>query len=114
MRLLADENIPRLIVDRLLDRGHDVQWVTRVASGATDEQVLRLATTEARTLLTMDKDFGELAFRRGLSNQAGIILIRPRGMSPDILATTLIDLLGDQPDLANRFWVFDGKLTRSA
>lgn len=47
--------------------------------------MLALALAEKRVLLTFDKDFGELAFRRGLTSIHGVILLRPRLRSPDYL-----------------------------
>jgi predicted nuclease of predicted toxin-antitoxin system len=38
-----------------------VVWVTNVAPGATDREVLAWAAREQRVLITFDKDFGELA-----------------------------------------------------
>ena len=37
-----------------------------MAPGASDEDVLALAYDEQRVLITDDKDFGELVYRRGL------------------------------------------------
>ena len=63
---MADENFPRPALEVLRKAGFDVAWISEGQSGATDEQVLARSAAEGRTLLTFDKDFGELAFRRGL------------------------------------------------
>lgn len=63
MRILANENVPELIVERLRDARHDVSWVRADSPGATDQDVLQRAITEDRVILTFDKDFGELAFQ---------------------------------------------------
>ena len=34
MRILADENIPRLVVESLRDAGHDIAWVLTGAPGS--------------------------------------------------------------------------------
>ena len=47
-----------------------------VAPGAADRDVVRLATTEGRILVTNDKDFGGLAFRESCAT-SGILLLRP-------------------------------------
>ena len=36
MRILADENIPRCVVETLRRENHDVAWVPKDAPGATD------------------------------------------------------------------------------
>jgi len=84
-RLLADENIPSDVVAAPRSDGHDVAWIGEVAPAADDMAVLARASAEGRLLLTLDKDFGELAFRLGSSAAPGIILLRPRLRSPDHL-----------------------------
>jgi hypothetical protein len=37
MRILADENFPRLIVEAVRSAGHDVAWIRAEAPGSTDE-----------------------------------------------------------------------------
>jgi predicted nuclease of predicted toxin-antitoxin system len=65
MRVCANENIPEDCVSRLRQSGHDVLWIREVAPGSSDPDVLSRALAEERLLITFDKDFGELAFRRG-------------------------------------------------
>lgn len=64
MRLLANENIPSVVVIALRAVGHDVAWVRVDAPGSSDADVLARAVRELRILLTFDKDFGALAMRR--------------------------------------------------
>ena len=85
-RLLADENVPAIVVAVLRSDGHDVAWIRDVGPSWPDDQVLALAIAEARVLLTFDKDFGELAFLRGRTATPGVILLRPSLQSPDHLA----------------------------
>jgi predicted nuclease of predicted toxin-antitoxin system len=77
MRLLADENIDPALVAWLRGQGHDVMAVREAIPGATDRHVLDLAAKNERVLLTEDKDFGEMLFRRRLPS-SGIILLRLR------------------------------------
>lgn len=74
MRLLADENVPAPAVAALRAAGHDVLHVAESVPGSSDDAVLALAADEQRVLLKFDKDFGELAFRRGLSSRHGVVL----------------------------------------
>ncbi len=84
-RLLANENVPADVVMSLRMDGHDVTWMRDAGPGSPDDVVLSLAQAEDRILLTFDKDFGELAFRRGQAATPGVILLRPRLRSPDYL-----------------------------
>jgi len=66
MRILADENFPGTAVNELRKRGHNVVWVRTAKPGIEDRAILEWAQTENRLLVTLDKDFGELAFGRDL------------------------------------------------
>ena len=63
MRLLADENVSRLIVERHRAAGFYVKSIGATTAGASDNVVLAIATGEGRILMTEDRDFGEMAFR---------------------------------------------------
>jgi len=76
MRLLANENFPYDAVAALRESGHDVLWIRTEAPGSSDSAILARAQAEERILITLDKDFGELAFRSGLPASCGIILFR--------------------------------------
>jgi len=76
VKLLADESVDCQIVQRLRKNGYTVQYVAEMEPGITDEVVLGLANQDADVLVTPDKDFGELVFRRRLL-ASGILLGRP-------------------------------------
>lgn len=75
MRFLADESCDFAVVTALRAGGHDVTAVVEISPRAKDPVVLGLARSEARVLLTEDKDFGMLAYAGGLQT-AGVVLIR--------------------------------------
>ncbi|MBL8826196.1 MAG: DUF5615 family PIN-like protein [Planctomycetaceae bacterium] len=75
MRLFADENVSRGIVNWLRQSGHDVTYGSETSPGATDSTWLALAEAQQRLVITSDKDFGELVFRNRLTTY-GIILLR--------------------------------------
>ena len=79
MNLVADENIDRSIVERLRRDGHAVEWIAEVSPSVSDEDVLRRAAAGEAVLVTEDKDFGELVYRRGLTH-AGVLLVRLEGL----------------------------------
>lgn len=76
MKFLLDENADLRLRPVLLELGHDV---TAIAvdhqASISDREVLALAFTEGRILITNDRDFGELVFRQHLPH-AGIIHFR--------------------------------------
>ncbi len=83
--LLADENIPRLVIRQLRELGFNVTSITETSPSIKDTEVISLAAQLDRVILTADKDFGELAFRHSLS-VPGIILLRLGGLTPDEMA----------------------------
>ena len=113
MRLLADENIPRLVVEFISSRGHDAIWIGKVAPGIRDRDVLSLATIQRRTLITFDTDFGELVFRLGLDAPFGIVLFRLPPDSPSGIAQSIVQALESQKDWVNRFSVVDENRIRT-
>jgi hypothetical protein len=61
MLLLADENFPKPVIEVLRAEGHDVLWARTDHAGARDLVLLDLAEAEARIVLTLDKDFWQIA-----------------------------------------------------
>jgi predicted nuclease of predicted toxin-antitoxin system len=74
MRFLADENVSRLVVERLRAADFDVMSIAATSSGASDKDVLATASREGRILITEDRDFGELVVRQRLG-VPGIVLL---------------------------------------
>lgn len=93
---LADENVPKEVIEAIRLSGMDVSWIKEIYPGANDDAVLDLANSEGRVLVTFDKDFGEMAFRRGKATVPGILLLRPRLRGPDYLARFVAAVL-EQP-----------------
>lgn len=78
IKFIADVNSEKPIIDFLSKKGYDVTWVADYNCIASDEDILMLANTQNRILLTNAKDFGELIFlQRKLST--GVILLRVKG-----------------------------------
>ena len=54
MKFLIDEDVPVKVMAALTALGHEA---VRVKPGSADPEIARLALSEKRTLLTLDKDF---------------------------------------------------------
>lgn len=75
MKILVDENIPRMTVNGLLELRHDVKDIRGTADqGLGDPGLWKVATTERRLLITTDKGFTE---HRGAAHH-GILIVRLR------------------------------------
>ena len=95
MKLLANENIPMGMVRRLRDMGHDVLAILETCPGATDVVVLERARCEQRTLLTFDRDYGELIYLKRLPVPQSVIYLRFVPTSPEDAVQQLAPLLTD-------------------
>lgn len=95
MNLLADESVDRPIVDRLRRDGHSVRYIAESDPGIHDDAVLNLANRSGDVLITADKDFSELVFRLGRIH-TGVVLIRLAGLSAEMKAGTVSDVLASR------------------
>jgi predicted nuclease of predicted toxin-antitoxin system len=80
MIFVADENVERQTLERLRVDGHEIIVIPASVAGADDEVILALAGERDAVLITGDKGFGELVFRRGFAT-GGVLLIRLFGLS---------------------------------
>lgn len=83
MRFLANENFPLASVLRLREAGHDITSVVEISAGMKDVIVLDRAAREERILLTFDRDYGELIYRRKLPPPSGVIYLRFAPATPE-------------------------------
>lgn len=74
MKLLLDTCVWGGTVEPLRRAGHEVDWSGNWEIDPGDEEILARAFAEGRILITLDKDFGELAIVRGLPH-SGILRV---------------------------------------
>ena len=75
MKVLVDENIPRITVEELKRLGYDVRDVRSTGfEGIPDTELWQIAQEEKRLLITTDKGFSQY---RG-TRHSGILIIRLR------------------------------------
>lgn len=113
MRLLADENIPRPSIHLLRDAGHDVDAVAELGAGMPDVEVLSQAQADERILVTFDRDFGELLYRREGPVPTGVVYLRFIPTSPVEPGQMLLQLLARaEVELVGRFTVVERERVR--
>jgi predicted nuclease of predicted toxin-antitoxin system len=99
MKILANENFPKASVEYLQSNGYDIKSIGTDNAGISDGEVMMIAISENRLIVTFDSDYGELIFKHGYKPPAGVIYIRIMEYSPDypgqlihhILSTTKLD-----------------------
>lgn len=83
MKLLANENFPLKSILYLRNNGFDISSIASDYQGIEDHAVMKLAIKEGRTILTFDKDYGELIFKYNFKPQQGVIYFRLDKYKPD-------------------------------
>lgn len=105
LRFLIDECAGYSVAEYLVSQGHDVLAVGDFMAQASDTQVLHVAFTEKRILVTTDKGFGVRVFRNSAAH-AGVLLLRPPDSTADStvrMAAQVMLLYADH--LANNYVV---------
>ncbi len=78
LRLLADENIPSLVIKRLREAGYDIATVPEAAAvGTRNDELANLSANLGRTLLSRDADF--TALKQSLMEKLKVIYLRMSG-----------------------------------
>lgn len=96
MKLLANENFPLLSVKIIENAGFDIKSVGKDYAGILDSEVIEIAIKEQRTILTFDRDYGELIFKLGYRPTHGVIYLRWEDFKPDEPGEYLVDLFKSQ------------------
>jgi predicted nuclease of predicted toxin-antitoxin system len=92
MKLPANEKFPQSSVKILKDAGYDIVSVGDGFAGILDSEVIDFAIKEHRIILTFDRDYGELIFKRGYRPSAGVIYLLWEIFQPEEPGKYLIEL----------------------
>ena len=106
MKFLLDESAEYRIAAFLSSAGHDVTAIAHDYPPAlSDSEVLQIAYSEGRILITNDRDFGELIFSKHLPH-AGVIYLRlPLSSTAENKIVHLSRLLVSHKDYLDEFLV---------
>ena len=75
MKILLDTCVWGKTKPRLIQEGHDVEWAGDWSEDPGDLEILGRADKEHRVLVTLDKDFAELAIVRNIRHSGIIRLV---------------------------------------
>jgi len=111
LKFLVDAGVSRRVEKWLFDHGYDTKNVRDIDPRMSDKEILKIAVSERRMVITMDKDFGELVYNSGLLH-GGVLLLRLEEAKADEKVKVIREILEKYADnLLNKFCVFkDGKL----
>jgi len=92
--LLHDkEDIAPRVLEILRRNELDVEYIADERLSAEGREVFELAAKERRVIVTFDRGFGYLVFKKNLQNVPGVILLRFDAKSPEEVEIKLESLL---------------------
>ncbi len=97
--LLANENVPALMVAELRRSGVQVESVAETMPAVSDRVVIAHAVSRGLWVLTFDRDYGELVFAREVVAPPSIVYVRQQPRRPEELARDVLALV-DRPEFA--------------
>ena len=110
MKLKVDENIGRSGIELLRQRGHDAIGVREQGlGGKPDSIVFEVCVAEGRTLITLDRDFGQVP-RFPPERSAGIVVLDLAGPASQAgLRGRLRDFLAlaETRPVAGELWIVE-------
>ena len=108
-RFKLDENLPATVEALLRDAGHDVATVIQEElSGASDLDVHAAARAERRTVVTLDRGFGDPR-RHPTTGTAGVVVLRVPSQDANSILSLLRLLvpLFEEQELDDALWVVE-------
>jgi predicted nuclease of predicted toxin-antitoxin system len=95
MKIVADEGIEKPIVFMLRVQGHHVIHIAEIAPGSTDPDILEFAKQQRALLISYDKDFGDLIFKKHYDTH-GVVLVRlPDDLTSWEKAEIVVDFISE-------------------
>ena len=94
MKFLLDTCVWGGATNELRSAGHDAFWAGEWADDPGDDEILEHAHREGRVLVTLDKDFGELAVFHGMPHSGIIRLVNIGARQQASACLRVIDLHG--------------------
>lgn len=90
--IIADENIPVLIIEKLRLANIETFSVFDNLRGISDKEIIEFAQNPPKIILTEDKDFGDLVFAYN-QKKVSVILLRYHYLELEKIESILINFL---------------------
>ncbi len=94
MKILLDSCVWGGTRKTLEESGHDVVWSGNWEQDPGDLEILTIAQREGRVLVTLDKDFGELALVRGIPHCGFLRLVNFPGKQQAVVCLKVLESHG--------------------
>ncbi|MGE0374408.1 MAG: DUF5615 family PIN-like protein [Planctomycetaceae bacterium] len=110
MKLLLDTCVSASAANTLREASHDVDWVGDWEADPGDEAILAAALAEQRVLVTLDKDFGELAVVFGRPHRGILRIVNFRASQQAAAVNQVLNLHGAELEAGGLITVEPGKV----
>ena len=111
IKFVLDVGVGYKVWQYLTDNGFDATLITAINPSMSDADILLIAENEARMVITMDKDFGDLVYHSGKAHK-GVLLLRLEDATGEEKAATMPFIMENFKDqIEGKFCVFkNGRL----
>ncbi len=96
MKVLLDTCVWGGAAKDLRSAQHDVIWAGEWEEDPGDEEILARAHNDGRVLVTLDKDFGELAIVHGRPHSGLLRLVNLPASKQGLVATRVLERYGEE------------------
>lgn len=110
MKLFLDACVSHCAVSQLRSAGHDVVWAGEWSEDPGDEEILERAHLEARILVTLDKDFGELVIVYEKPHSGIVRLVDFRANDQGTICQKVLELYGEKLQMGAIITVDHGRI----
>lgn len=108
MKILANENFPYASIYHLKKKGYDVLSIGMDNPSIMDSEIMEIAIKEDRTIVTFDRDYGELIFRYNYKPDRGVIYLRLEEYAPQEPGVIIEEILRNKDvDITRALTVID-------
>ncbi|MBX9783271.1 MAG: DUF5615 family PIN-like protein [Chitinophagaceae bacterium] len=108
MKLLANENIPYKSFLYLKAKGYEIVSIGIENPSITDAEVMAIAINEKRIVVTFNRDYGELIFKRNYKPEKGVIYLRLDEYEPEEPGLIIEEIINNKEiDLTMALTVID-------
>lgn len=108
LKFVVDVGVGKKVEQWLRKQGYDIKSMRDINPRMSDKEILKIAASEKRMVVTMDKDFGELVYNSGLQH-GGVLLLRLEEAKSDEKVKIIENIFKKYADkLSNKFCVFKG------
>jgi predicted nuclease of predicted toxin-antitoxin system len=113
MKFLIDVCLGRVVENALVTSLEcDFKCIRDIDPRMADDEIIRIAKQENRIIITSDKDFGELVYKRGLAHQ-GVLLLRIDELTVQQRISVISQIITEHGAMLNgHFCVFQKDLLR--